>query len=481
MNKLFNDIANSDFATILLFRLKRLWKILMEAINGNSEDFTAISLKRAIFLLSVPMILEMAMESVFAVVDIFFVSKLGSEAVAVVGITETITTVVYAIGAGLNVAATAVISRRIGEKNSKAANNASFQAILTVLIPGISIGIAGILFSEDILMLMGIERSMVNSFSSYTTIILGSNIVIMIIFVINAIFRSAGDAALAMKVLLIANIFNLILDPLLIFGWGPVPCLGIKGAAIATTIGRAMAVLIQFYLLFRGNSRIKLIKKDLKLDYKVILSILRLSVGTIGQNLIATASWIALMRILAEFGSSVLAGYTIALRLIIFALLPSLGFGNAASTLVGQNLGAKSPERAEKAVWAIGKQSMLFLSTIGLCFIIFPEFWIKIFIQEQEVVKIGAKGLQIISLGYASYGLGIVLVHSINGAGDTFTPTFLNIVSFWLFEIPMALLLAYVFGLRENGVFISIVLAETFMTLSALWVFHRGNWKIRQV
>lgn len=476
--KSFNVIDNIEY---FIFKIKGLWKLLAEAIKGADEDYTSVSMKRAIFLLSVPMILEMLMESVFAVVDIFFVSKLGAEAVAVVGITETLTTIVYAIGIGLSVAATAVISRRIGEKNNSAANNAAFQAILTVLLPGLSIGIIGIAYSEEILVLMGISKNIAIEYNSYTAIILGSNIIIMLLFIINGIFRSAGDASIAMKALWMANILNIMLDPILIFGWGPIPAMGIKGAAIATSIGRGLAVLFQFYVLFSGKSRIKLVIKDIHLDLKVIFSILKLSTGTIGQYLIATASWIALMRILAEFGSSVLAGYTIALRIIVFALLPTLGLGNAASTLTGQNLGAKRPDRAERAVWATGKLSMIFLGLIGLVFIILPEFWIKIFIDDPDVIIAGARSLQIISIGFAFYGLGVVLVHSINGAGDTFTPTIINLICFWLIEIPIAYFMAYLLGWKETGVFLAIVLAESLMTLSALWVFKRGKWKTREV
>jgi putative MATE family efflux protein len=317
--------------------------------------------------------------------------------------------------------------------------------------------------------------------SGYTRIMLGGNIVIMMLFIINAIFRSAGDAAVAMKVLWIGNIINIILDPCLIFGLGPFPQLGVTGAAVATTVGRGTAVIVQFYLLFSGKKRIKLAARHFRVDFKLMLKLLRLAFGSIGQNLIGTTSWIALVRILSSFGSEVVAGYTIAIRIIGFTILPSWGISNAASTLVGQNLGAKKPDRAEKAVWVTAWANMILLSMIGLVYVLFPEPFIRLFIDNENVVKSGILGLRIISIGFVSYGLGMVLVNSFNGAGDTSTPLKINIFAFWMLEIPLAWFLSMKAGMNESGVFIAIVVAESFMTLTAWIIFRKGKWKLKEV
>jgi putative MATE family efflux protein len=329
--------------------------------------------------------------------------------------------------------------------------------------------------------MMGASRPIVEHMSGYTKIMLGGNVVIMMLFIINAIFRSAGDAALAMKVLWLGNIINIILDPCLIFGLGPFPELGVTGAAVATTVGRGTAVLVQFYLLFFGKKRIRLILSQLTVDFKVMLKLLRLSFGTIGQNLIGTSSWIALVRIISIFGSEVVAGYTIAIRIVFFSLLPSWGISNAASTLVGQNLGAKKPERAERAVWVTGWVNMILLGVLGFILFLSPEYFISLFIDNENVIKSGVLGLRIISIGFIAYGLGMVLVNSFNGAGDTSTPLKINIIAFWLVEIPLAWVLAIKAGLNEQGVFISIVIAESLMTLIAWLVFRRGKWKLKEV
>jgi len=328
---------------------------------------------------------------------------------------------------------------------------------------------------------MGASKTILESMSGYTSIMLGGNIVIMMLFIINAIFRSAGDAAVAMKVLWIGNIINIMLDPCLIFGLGPFPHLGVTGAAVATTIGRGCAVLVQFYLLFFGRKRIRLSKKHLIINFKIMIKLLKLSFGSIGQNLISTSSWIALVRIISIFGSEVVAGYTIAIRIIGFTLMPSWGISNAASTLVGQNLGAKKPERAERAVWVTGVANMILLGAIGLILVVYPEPFIRIFIDNENVVKSGVLGLRIISIGFIAYGLGMVLVNSFNGAGDTSTPLKINIFAFWFVEIPLAWLLAIKSGLMEEGVFIAIVIAESLMTLIAWIVFRRGKWKLKEV
>jgi putative MATE family efflux protein len=462
-------------------RLKSFLQNVREAVSGTEQDYTEGKLSRAILLLAIPAVLEMVMESVFVIVDIYFVSKLGANAVATVGITESMITIIYAIAIGLGTATTSLVSRRIGEKNPDAASVAAFQAILTGIVVSVIIGLPGAIFSKSLLDLMGASKPIIDSMSGYTRVMLGGNIVIMMLFIINAIFRSAGDAAVAMKVLWIGNIINIILDPCLIFGLGPFPHFGVMGAAIATNIGRGTAVLVQFYLLFFGKKRIRLSVKHLLVDYKIMIKLLKLSFGSIGQNLIGTSSWIALVRIFSTFGSEVVAGYTIALRIIGFTILPSWGISNAASTLVGQNLGAKKPERAEKAVWVTGYVNMILLGVIGSILVIFPGFFIRLFIDSENVIKSGILGLRIVSIGFVAYGLGMVLVNSFNGAGDTSTPLKINIFAFWFVEIPLAWLLAIKAGFNEEGVFIAIVVAESLMTLIAWLVFRRGKWKLKSV
>jgi putative MATE family efflux protein len=462
-------------------RLKSLISDILEAITGSEQDFTQGKLSRAILLLSIPAVLEMVMESVFVIADIFFVSRLGPDSVATVGLTESMLTIIYAIAIGLGTATTSMVSRRVGEKHNDDASRTAFQAILTGIMVSLIIGIPGAIYGDRLLGMMGASESIVTNMSGYARIMIGGNAVIMLLFIINAIFRSAGDAAVAMKVLWIGNIMNLILDPCFIFGIGPFPEMGVEGAATATTIGRSTAVLVQFYLLFFGKKRVRLSLKMLAADFGIIMKLVRLSFGTIGQNLISTTSWIGLVRIISVFGSEVVAGYTIAIRIIGFTLLPSWGISNAASTLVGQNLGAKKPDRAEKAVWITGWINMILLGLIGVILIIIPEIFIKFFINEGDVVRSGTLGLRIISIGYIAYGLGMVLVNSFNGAGDTSTPLKINIFAFWLTEIPLAYFLALKAGLNEGGVFISIVIAETLMTVVSWLVFRRGKWKLKEV
>jgi len=461
--------------------LRSFFRDVAEAVSGTEQDFTEGKLSRAILLLSIPALLEMVMESVFVIVDIYFVSKLGADAVATVGITESMITIVYAISIGLGTATTSMVSRRIGEKNPAAAARTAFQAILTGLTVSLIIAIPGALYAEYLLEMMGASVAIVEKMSGYTKVMLGGNVVIMLLFIINAVFRSAGDAAVAMKVLWIGNIINIILDPCLIFGLGPFPEMGVTGAAVATTIGRGSAVAVQFYLLFFGKKRIRLSAKDLDIDFKIMLKLIKLSFGTIGQNLIGTTSWIALVRIISIFGSEVVAGYTIAIRIIGFTILPSWGISNASSTLVGQNLGAKKPERAERAVWVTGWVNMILLGVIGIVLVLFPGTFIRLFIDNENVIKSGVLGLRIISIGFIAYGLGMVLVNSFNGAGDTSTPLKINIFAFWLVEIPLAWFLAIPGGFNEEGVFIAIVVAESLMTLIAWLVFRRGKWKLKEV
>ena len=475
------NFIQSVFINLKHINYQSIWKDLKEAIAGTEKDFTEISLGKSIFLLAIPMVLEMVLESVFAVVDIFFVSKLGADAVATVGLTESAMTIVYAIGIGLSMATTALVSRRIGEKKNKEAGLVAFQAIAIGIIISLLIAIPGFLFAKDFLDLMGANNQMIEDGYLYPAIMFGGNIVIMLLFIINAVIRSSGDAAISMRVMWLANLINLVLDPLLIFGIGPFPELGLKGAAIATTTGRGIAVLYQFYILFRGKHRIKLYLDSIRIRFSIMMNLLKISAGGILQNLIATSSWIFLVRIISESGPEALAGYTIAIRIIMFSLLPAWGLSNAASTLVGQNLGAKQAKRAEKSVWVTAYANMIFMGAISLVLIIFPGTWIGIFIDDIQVIEFGIQSLRIISYGFIIYGLGIVLIQGFNGSGDTITPTWVNFLAFWLIEIPLAYLLAITWNMGIDGACIAIVSAESFLTLLSLFLFKRGKWKAREV
>ncbi len=482
MNQLYKlNLWASSFMNKSILRYKKLLLNLKEAFAGTEQDFTKGSMRRAIFLLAVPMVVEMIMEAIFAVVDIFFVAQLGADAIATVGITESLITIVYAIAVGLSVATTALVSRRIGERDKTGANRAAFQSILTGLIVSLFIAIPGIFFAGDLLKLMGASENMYTQMSGYTTIMLGGNAVIMLLFIINAIFRSSGDAAISMRILIIANVLNIVLDPILIFGLGPIPALGIKGAAVATTIGRGLAVTYQFYLLFNGHKRIQLTVNNIRIHFATIRQLIKLSLGGIGQNLIATSSWIGLVRIISIFGSEALAGYTIAIRVIIFSLLPAWGISNAAATLVGQNLGADQPNRAAKSVWAVGKVNMIYMGLAGIIIFLFPSSIIQLFTDDLKIITSGVSSLRIISLGFIFYGLGMVMVQALNGAGDTVTPTWINFFSFWLIEIPLAYIMAIQLNIGESGVYYSIIIAEVVMTLTAVWFFRLGKWKLKKV
>ena len=465
----------------LKLKLNEYRHLIRESLAGGDQDFTSMRLGEAIFLLAVPMVLEMIMESVFAIADIFFVSRLGSDAVAAVGLTESMMTLVYALAVGFSAGTTAMVSRRIGEKNPEAASRAAAQAILSVIIISVLLAIPGVLYSYELLRLMGASHELAAANHGYTKIMFAGNIVIMLLFVINAAFRSAGDAALSMRVLLIANGINIVLDPLLIFGLGPVPALGIEGAAIATNIGRGFAVVFQFYVLFRGKMRIKLRLRHFIPDLAIQITLIRLSIGGILQNIIATASWIIMVRIVSVFGSEAVAGYTIGIRIIIFALLPSWGLSNAAATLVGQNLGAGRPDRASRAAWITGFTNMVLLGIVSLVFIMFPGMFIKLFITDPEVLRYGITCLQIVSAGFLFYAMGMVMTQSLNGAGDTYTPTLLNFICFWLIEIPLAYFLAIKMGYEVEGVYYAIVVAESTLTLMGIYVFNRGRWKLKKV
>ncbi len=460
---------------------RNLWSALLEAIKGTQADYTSISLNRAIFLLAVPMILELVMESTFAVVDIYFVGKLGASAVATVGLTETYLFLLYSIAIGLSMAVTAIIARRIGEKREENAAVSAIQSIILAVLAAVPFAVAGIFFAEDLLRLMGADSWTLIHGSSYMQWMLGGNIVIMLLFVINAVFRGAGDAAIAMWVLGIANGLNIILDPLLIFGWGPIPAMGLEGAAIATNIGRGCGVLIQLWLLFKGGKHIRVTFSDLYWNTKAMLSIIKTSLGGVGQMIIGMTSWIFLMRILADIGSEAVAGATIALRIMLFCMMPAWGLSNAAATLVGQNLGAADPRRAESTIWKIGKYNMFFLLIVSAIFFFFSETLIGYFTDTPQVIKVGGKWLEILSYSFFIYGWWMVATQAFNGSGDTGTPTKINFVFFWLIQIPLAYFLAIYQDWGYSGVFWAVFFSETSAGIFTLWLFTRGKWKSQKV
>jgi putative MATE family efflux protein len=445
---------------------------LLDALRGTSTDYTQGSLGRAILLLSVPMMLEMALESVFAVVDVFFVSTLGPSAIATVGLTESVLTLVYAVSIGLTMGTTAFVARRIGEKDPRGAADAAVQSIAVGLAASIPFSLAGIFFARDILRLMGADAWSLEHGWRFTAWMLGGNVVIMLIFINNAIFRGAGDAAIAMRVLWLSNGINLVLDPSLIRGWGPFPRLGVEGAGVATTIGRGVGVLVQLFVLFRGAKHIRILRDQVRLHTEVMGTLIRTSIGS---------SWIGLVRIASAFGSEVVAGYTIAVRIFVFTLLPAWGLSNAAATLVGQNLGARQPERAERSVWLTGWLNMTFLGVVSLAYIFFHEPLMRLFTAEPGVVTAGAECMRIVAYGYLIYAWGQVMPQAFNGAGDTMTPTKINFFCFWLLEIPLAWFLALHLGLGQKGVWWSIVAAELAAGLAGIVLFRRGGWKTIRV
>jgi len=458
-----------------------VWQELKNAIKGTEADYTQIGIKKAIFLLAVPMILELIMESTFAVVDIYFVGRLGASAVATVGLTETYLFLLYSIAMGLSMAVTAIIARRIGEKNKEEAGISAIQSIFIAILASVPFSIAGIFFAKDLLALMGADEWALETGYRYTQWMLGGNGVIMLLFIINAIFRGAGDAAIAMRILWISNGINIILDPLLIFGLGPFPELGIEGAAIATNIGRGIGVLTQLWLLFKGGKHISAKLSQLYWNGKTMLSIFRTSLGGIGQMIVAMTSWIFIMRILADIGSEAVAGSTIALRIMMFTMMPAWGLSNAAATLVGQNLGAGNPERAESAVWKTGLYNMIFLVGVSIVYFFFNHSLMRIFTNDERVIEIGAEWLRILSFSYFVYGWWMVSTQAFNGAGDTRTPTKINLVFFWLIQIPLSYLLAIKLGWQHSGVFWAIFFSETAVGLFTLWLFTRGKWKTVKV
>src|ERR1700691_4859671 len=454
-----------------------LWASLGEAVRGSHQDYTTGSLNRAILLLAVPMVLEMVLESLFAVVDVFWVGRLGANAVATVGLTESMLTLVFSVAMGLSLSTTAMVARRIGEKDPEGAAVAGVQAIALGLMLSMAIGLPCGLFAPNLLRWMGASPEIIATGSGYARICLGGSFAVLLLFLNNAIFRGAGDAAIAMRLLWVSNIINLVLDPCLIFGWGPFPRLGVTGAALATLTGRSIGVLYQFYRLMRGTERLRILASQVRLNWKVLWRLIRVSLTGILQFAIAHTSWIGLVRIVSIFGAAALAGYTIAIRIVIFVILPSWGLSNAAATLVGQNLGAGHPQRAEQAVWRTGLYNMLFLGLIGLVFIVSATPLVRLFTHDPAVVPLAASALRILSYGNIAYAYGMVMLQSFNGAGDTVTPTIVNFFGFWVLEIPLASWLALHQGLRSTGVFLSIVIAQAAVAAAGILLFRRGKWK----
>lgn len=457
------------------------WQLVVAALRGEAHDYTRGSLPRAIWLLAIPMVLEMAMESTFAIVDVFFVSRLGDEAVAAVGITESMLTIVYAFGIGLAMATTALVARRIGEKNVDGAVRAAKAAVALGIGIGVVLGIPCLVFAPELLALMEADPAVIATGTGYTRAVLGGNIVVLLLYLNNAIFRGAGDPALALRALVLANGINCVLDPCLIFGLGPFPELGVTGAGIATLIGRASGVAYQSWMLRRGVGRIALRGAAATIELPVVRELVRLSLGGVAQLLIATASWVLLMRIVTPFGKEAVAGYTIAIRIVIFALMPAWGLANSAATLVGQNLGAKQPERAERSVWLTGLYNMVFMLCVTALFLALAPALIAIFTDNPATHEIGVRALRTLAYGYVFYAWGMVIAQAFNGAGDTRTPTYLNFFCFWCLQVPLAWTLAHPFGLGSDGVFWAVCGAESVLAVAALLLFRRGRWKTVQL
>lgn len=462
-------------------KLSALLTDIKDSLSGTERDFTTGSISRAVTILAIPMVLELSMQAVFGVIDVFFVAKLGGEAVATVGITESLLTIVFSIATGLAMGTTALVARRIGERDKQGATTAAVQSIFLGILVSIPIAAIGLLYTPSLLRLMGASPSVVEIGAGYNKVMLGGNLTIMLLFLINAVFRGAGDAALAMRALWIANLVNIVLDPCLIFGLGPFPEMGVTGAAVATNVARAVGILYQIRKLASPDSRIQVHAGDFKADKKVLLNLSRISLGGVLQFIVATASWLGLVRIIAIFGSPALAGYTIAIRIIIFAILPSWGMSNAAATLVGQNLGAKQPTRAEKSVWLTAVANMVFLGFITIVFVTFADPISRLFTSDEEILVYAISCLRYVSYGYVFYAYGMVVVQAFNGAGDTYTPTVINLFCYWFLQIPLAYFLALTIGLEAQGVFIAIAVSESLLAVVSVLVFRRGKWKERKV
>lgn len=454
---------------------------LRATFKGLPQDFTTMTMGRAIVLLAIPMVLEMLMQSVFGVVDIFFVGRLGADAVAAVGMTDSLLVLVLAMGLGLGMAATAMVARRIGEKDEDGAGQTAMQALIAGSIVSVPISIAGIVFAPEMLGLMGASASVIDTGAVYCAIIFGTNAVVLYLFLINAIFRGAGDAVQAMKALWLANLLNIILDPILIFGLGPIPAMGIAGAAIATSVGRGIGVAYQVYLLLRGTGRLRLMRSHVRLRLALMKRMIRIGLPGMMQYVIGTASWLALFRILADFGSDVLAGYTIAIRILVFALMPSWGMGNAAATLVGQNLGAGQPDEAERSVWIASFANAVFLGLVAFLMWLQADALIAIFTDNAAVISYGADCLRIVSYTYVFFAFGMVISQAFNGAGDTTTPTWINFVCYWLVQIPLAYMLAHPVGMGASGVFAAVAIVQALLALVSILVFRLGHWKLKAV
>ena len=457
--------------------MKRILKIVLEAIRGKEQDYTAISIRNAVILLAIPMVIEMAMESLFAVVDIFFVAKLGDDAVAAVGLTESMLAIVYSIGFGVAMGATAMVSRRIGEKDVAAAEKVAGQTLTLGILLAFLISIIGIFFSKELLGAMGGSESLIEQGYMYTKWMLGGNYVILLLFLLNGVFRGAGNAAIAMRTLWISNGINIFLDPMLIMGYGPFPECGIEGAAYATNIGRACGVLYQLYILFSSRSMLQVTTKMLAPVKEMMFRLISISAGGTGQFLISSASWIFLMRIMAEYGSAALAGYTIGIRILIFTILPAWGLANAAATLVGQNLGAKEPDRAVKSVWIASIYNVVFLGLVAIVYFIFADTIVSWFTKDPEIISVGVECLRYLALGYVFFAFGMVVIQAFNGAGDTRTPTILNFIFFWLLQIPLAWWMSQSLDWGPKSVYIAIIISESLQAMTAVYLFRKGKWK----
>ena len=463
------------------FKIKIYFKLFIQAVKGDIKDFTTESINRAIFLLAIPMILEMLLEALFAVVDIFFVNKIGIEASSAVVLTEASLTILYSVAWGLSIGVTALVARRAGEKNFKAASDIAVQSILLGSLFSLIISVFGFIFSKEILSLMGATQKVVDENFLFTRIMLTGNIVIVLLFINNAVFRGIGNASIAMKTLLLANAINIILDPLLIMGIGPFPKLGIVGAAVATTIGRSVAVLFQFYYLFKGKALIKITVAQFRIRFELMRNILKTSAGGMFQFTIGSCSWIFLAMIIAESGTAAVSGYGTAIRICIFTILPAWGLANAAATLVGQNLGAGQPDRADKSVWRTAFIAFCFFAVVAVIFFVFGEYLMRFFIADEEAIIAGTLCLHIMAVGYVFFAYGMVISQAFNGAGDTKTPTYINLFVFWVLQIPLAWVMAKYFKLGPTGVYIAIAVSESVLAIVSIMLFKRGKWKLVKV
>lgn len=461
--------------------ISKLFKLFISALRGEETEFTTGSINRAIVLLSIPIIAEMTGEALFALIDMIYVSRISVNAVATIGLTEAPLMIIFSLAIGLSMAATAIIARRVGEKNYERASNAAFQAILISIVVGVILGIFGYQFADRILHLMGGDQSLIDEGAGYTKILYGGNVSIILIFLINGVFRGAGNASIAMRSLLLANALNIILDPIFIFGWGPVPEYGVAGAAIATTIGRSCGVLYQIFYLINGKSLIKIAAENFVVRWETIKEIILISLGGIGQFLIETLSWLFLVRIVSEFGKEAVAGYQISFRVIYFTLLPSWGMASAVATLVGQNLGAEKPERAETSVWRTAKWNAIFLILVAVVFSFFADQVLSIFNQSGHVLEVATNALTIICFGYVFFAYGMVVGQGFNGAGDTKTPMYISLGVFWFIQIPLAYYLSITLDWQANGVFFCIAFCHSLYAIVAIALFKRGKWKTVKV